>query len=77
MFAEVGASHYLTEDNYSKWQDLLQMIREFMKNRESFRTKDIVQLLGGVANKTAIARLNDLIKKGEVIRISRGEYKRS
>ena len=55
----------------------LQMIREFMKNRESFRTKDIVQLLGGIANKTAIARLNDLIKKGEVIRISRGEYKRS
>lgn len=47
-----------------------------MKDRETFKTKYIVKLLDGVANKTTIARLNDLIKAGEVIRIAKGEYKK-
>ncbi len=54
----------------------LQIIREFMIKHENFSTNDIVDLLGGVANKTAIARLNDLIQSGKIVRISRGKYRR-
>ena len=54
----------------------LQLIRNYILHHETFTTRDIVELLNGVANKTAIAKLNELIKTGEVIRITRGEYRR-
>jgi len=55
----------------------LQMIRNFAKKHETFKTSDIVELLNGVANKTAIAKLNELIEAGELVRVSRGQYRRS
>ena len=55
----------------------LQIIRDFAKKHNTFKTSDIVELLDGVANKTAIAKLNELIEAGELVRVSRGQYRRS
>ena len=54
----------------------LQMIRDFAKKHDTFKTNHIVELLDGVTNKTAIAKLNELIEAGEIIRVSRGTYQR-
>ena len=52
----------------------LQLIRNFIQNHVIFKTRDIVDLLGDVTNKTVIIRLNELIQDGEIVRVSRGTY---
>ena len=53
------------------------LILAYMEDHDSFTTRDIVNMLGGVANKTAIARLNELIEAGKVRRLTRGRYERN
>lgn len=54
----------------------LQLIQNFIKVNETFKTRDIINLLGDVTKKTTIIRLNELIQAGEIIRLSRGIYRR-
>jgi len=53
----------------------LQIIRNFIRDHETFKTRDIIDLLGDVTKKTTIIRLNELIEAGEIERISRGNYR--
>jgi len=55
----------------------LQLIRIFIRDHETFKTRDIIDLLGDVTKKTTIIRLNELIQAGEIVRLSRGSYQRS
>ena len=55
----------------------LQLIRNFIKDHETFKTRDIIDLLGDVTKKTTIIRLNELIQAGEIVRLSRGIYRRN
>ena len=55
----------------------LQLIRNFIKDNETFKTREIIDLLDDVTKKTTIIRLNELIQAGEIVRLSRGMYGRN
>jgi len=54
-----------------------QLIRNYMQDHETFKTRDIIDLLSDVTKKTVIIRLNELIQGGEIVRLSRGSYQRN
>ncbi len=51
-----------------------QLILNYLDEHSEITTPDAVQLLGEVARKTAIARLNELIEEGKLKRSMRGKY---
>ena len=59
----------------SPWQkQQRQLILDYLDEHSEITTPDAVQLLGNVARKTAIARLNELIERGKLKRSMRGKY---
>jgi DNA-binding NtrC family response regulator len=73
-YKRVGKTQIL--EDLSGTERQLQIIRKYLQDNETFRTREIIDLLGDVTKKTAILRLNELIHVREIIRISRGKYRR-
>ena len=62
------------QDKFTRLERQRQMILRYLEKHDEIETQDVVRLLDGVSRKTVIARLNELIEKGVIRRISRGKY---